>query len=1327
MAALDFENILNPIDDLKKNLLRLVDEKKHQEWENQGREMINDSLRKSKNITEMLQYILDKLLTHLEACAGTIYIVEGDFLVLAASSALDKRKLSKKRPLDEGLTGNALRQKKMILLTDVPDDLFIIKSGMGEASPLNVAAFPLIHEDGVNAVLEIGSFRPFSEVRLKFVEEMAKIIAGALDSTRKNEEIRKLSLESENRLRAINESAALLELDPGGKILSANQHLLELTGYAKGELDGKHHRVLVSKSYAKSKEYAQFWERLREGKHLSGEFERYTRNGDKKWLWCSYYPISDVNGEIMSILKIVYDRTEQKEFEQNLQKKEAELNKFFSLSLDLMVIAGTDGYFKKLSGSWEKVLGYSQKELLSKPFIEFVHPDDVQKTTRELKRLAEGKETINFQNRYRKKNGEYIWLSWKTSPDPEAGLLYASARDITAELEQSLELKQQIKSVDNSALVIITDLDGNITYANDLFCEISQYSCEELRGKNPRILKSGKQPPELFEGLWKTISSGKVWQGEICDKAKDGSFFWAHMTITPFLELDGDIEKYVAVMFDKTDEKEQKLLLDEQYEELKSKQAELEEMNTELETQTEELRATSDQLQIRHEEISQMNAELEEKNLMLDEKNRKLEIAREDLEKQARELEMASKYKSEFLANMSHELRTPLNSILILSQMLEDNGERNLTEEQVKSARVIHKSGEGLLQLINDILDLSKVESGKMSMEFEQLKVADIVGNMANTFKPVSKEKNLDFTSEIDKGVPGVIHTDQLRIEQILKNLLSNAFKFTDKGKVELRVFNPPTENFPGVDHNNNYVAFSVSDTGIGIPEDKQAQVFETFQQVDGSTQRRYGGTGLGLSICMEIARLFGGEIKLESVEGEGSTFTVLLPVNCEKAYRKNVRESDNEKENVSQPASKTDATTLKKEGENNGMNFPDGIDDDRKNINEKDKVILIVEDDVHFANLLVKFARERGHKGIVAVRGDRAIAYTRKYQPYAIMLDIKLPGKHGFTVMEELKSNPDTRTIPVYMFSSLDYARMKSLESGAIDFASKPVNSDQLDDAFQRIEAFRDKEIKSVLIVDENVKHQLSLKKYLGNGKWDFFQARNVEETFNELGKREIDCMILGMEPLGADGFKVLEKVREDEKHRTLPIIAYIGKNFSRAEEKKIREYASSIIVKTAPSYKQLREEFLMFLHAVDKQEADKKIEPYHTEEALKGGRALLVEDDSRNMYSLKNLLEECGMEVFPAENGSEALEILNKKTDLDIVLTDIMMSELDGYKLIKTIRKKEKYKSLPVVAVTAKAMSKERDKCIEAGASDYISKPIDNDQLLSLLRIWLYNENTN
>ncbi|WP_426485507.1 response regulator [Flavobacterium sp. 2] len=743
-----------------------------------------------------------------------------------------------------------------------------------------------------------------------------------------------------------------------------------------------------------------------------------------------------------------------------------------------------------------------------------------------------------------------------------------------------------------------------------------------------------------------------------------------------------------------------------QSEELQQQHSELEAINAELEAQTEKLQASEEELRVQQEELEQTNEELSERSVLLEEKNN-------EIQKKSEALELTTRYKSEFLANMSHELRTPLNSILLLSRLLSENNNQSMNKEEIEFAKVIQSSGNSLLGLIDEILDLSKIEAGKMELEFLDVSTKEITDSLWNLFNLVAKEKGIEFEI-IAKEAPIVIKTDKMRLEQILKNLISNAIKFTEKGKVSLEIkVNTDDEKI---------ICFIVKDTGIGIPIEKQPLVFEAFQQADGSTKRKYGGTGLGLSISRELAKLLRGEIILHSKVNEGSSFTLCLPVfgaaynkvNVEKIPPTDFTEVEPEEE---APAKKYISLVI-----------PDEIDDDRNSIKEDDKVILIVEDDVNFAKSLLAFTRQKGYKGVVTVRGDYALNFTILYKPVGILLDIELPVKSGWEVLEELKNHAETKHIPVHIMSS-HKLKQESLLKGAVDFLDKPVAFEKIPDVFLRIEHIINKEAQKVLIIEDNPKHAKALAYFLETYNINSEIKSEVSEGLQALNKTEVDCVILDMGIPDKQAYQILDGVKKNPGLENLPVIVFTGKSLSLKEEVKIKKYADSIIVKTAHSYQRMLDEVSLFLHLVeDKKEGKDQKEGYKKlnllNNVLHDKKVLIVDDDVRNIYSLTKALEVFKMNIITAFDGKEAIKILNENSDTDVVLLDMMMPNMDGYETAEKIRSNPKFLNLPLIAVTAKAMTGDREKCIKAGASDYITKPVDVDQLLSLLRVWLYDK---
>ena len=746
-----------------------------------------------------------------------------------------------------------------------------------------------------------------------------------------------------------------------------------------------------------------------------------------------------------------------------------------------------------------------------------------------------------------------------------------------------------------------------------------------------------------------------------------------------------------------------------QSEELRIQHSEMEGINAELEAQTEKLQASDEELRVQQEELQQTNEELAERSVLLEEKNT-------EIQKKSEDLEITTRYKSEFLANMSHELRTPLNSILLLSRLLSENNDSNMNTEQIEFAKVIQSSGNGLLGLIDEILDLSKIEAGKMELEFLDVPMKDIIETMNNLFSEIAKDKNIEFKI-ISHDAPLVLRTDRIRLEQVLKNLISNAIKFTSQGTVTLEIKKDLK--------NEKTICFIVSDTGIGIPRDKQPLIFEAFQQADGSTKRKYGGTGLGLSISRELTKLLKGEIKLKSIVNEGSEFTLYLPLfgntNKKTSYVPNdaFDEVNSSEEIIEEPISVTNPRRYVSEI------IPDEVEDDRDNIEKNDKVILIVEDDINFAKTLLTFSRKKGYKVIVSVRGDYAYNFAKKYKPVGILLDIELPIKSGWDVMEELKNDSSTRHIPVHIMSS-HRLKQESMLKGAVNFLDKPMAFEKIPEIFNKIEQIINKEAQKVLIIEDNPQHAQALAYFLETYNINSEIKSEIQDGVAALKSKEVECVILDMGIPDKNGYEILDGLKKTPGLENLPVIVFTGKSLSMKEELRIKKYADSIVVKTAHSYQRMLDEVSLFLHVVEENKSgnkeNKKLNMLNN--ILNGKKVLIVDDDVRNIYSLTKSLETFKMNIITAIDGKEALAVLKENPDTDVILLDMMMPNMDGYETASRIRQNSAFKQLPVIAVTAKAMTGDREKCIKAGASDYITKPVDIDQLLSLLRVWLYDK---
>jgi tubulin-specific chaperone A len=829
-------------------------------------------------------------------------------------------------------------------------------------------------------------------------------------------------------------------------------------------------------------------------------------------------------------------------------------------------------------------------------------------------------------------------------------------------------------------------------------------------------------------------------EGEVKGVIELGSLYAFADDILVFLNL---VAESIAIAIHSAQSRLQvQELLEEtqaQAEELQAQQEELRQANEELEEQTKALTESEARLQAQQEELRQTNEELEEQARVLEEqksdiktKNAELEKARKLLEEKARDLESTNKYKSEFLANMSHELRTPLNSILLLSKLLWDNKEKTLTEKQVKYAQSVYSSGNELIELIDEILDLSKVESGKMELHIEEVALQRLVTVMKRNFAPVAKEKKLTFDIETAEEVPSIVRTDPQRLEQIIKNLLSNAFKFTSQGSVSLKIGRPDEKadlSRIGLAP-DRAVAFSVSDTGVGICAEKLKIIFEAFAQADGTTMREYGGTGLGLSISRELANLLGGEIQVDSQEGRGSRFVLYLPETYSEAQvQMDLRgEAPAPVAGGEEPEmAGADQAALRATAQPNCPDAASGfISDDRKAISPQDRSILIIEDDPTFARLLRDISREKDYKTIVAQSGESGLHFADIYKPSGIILDIGLPGKDGWAVMIRLKENPDTRHIPVHFISAANGGH-DAMRMGAVGHLTKPVSMEGLEQVYQKIDHIISKPDKNLLVVENDKARQNAIAELIGDKDVRTTLASTRQEAYALLTSKRFDCMVLDLGLPDMSGLELLKEIRDTHHLNHLPVVVYTGRELTVKETAILEEYAQSIIVKSADSIERLLDETALFLHRVEAdlpEEKRKMLRMIHDNEAiLRGKKILVADDDIRNVFALTNILEQRGMQVISNKNGREVLQKLEKHPNTDLILMDIMMPEMDGYTAIRNIRKlNSDIRDIPIIALTAKAMKDDRSKCITAGANDYLAKPVDADKLLSMLRVWLY-----
>ncbi|UVM24215.1 response regulator [Pseudomonas wadenswilerensis] len=749
-------------------------------------------------------------------------------------------------------------------------------------------------------------------------------------------------------------------------------------------------------------------------------------------------------------------------------------------------------------------------------------------------------------------------------------------------------------------------------------------------------------------------------------------------------------------------------------EELQVQQEELKTANEELEEQSRVLKESQANLETQQAELEQTNEQLAERTEALaeqrdalDRKNSELNQAQVELQERAEDLQRSSKYKSEFLANMSHELRTPLNSSLILAKLLAENAEENLTGEQVKFAESIYSAGNDLLNLINDILDIAKVEAGKLEVRPETTHVARLAEGLRNLFEPLADEKHLSFKVSVEAQVPPTLYTDRQRLEQILKNLLSNAVKFTERGEVSLSV---------GWQAGSGIV-FSVRDSGIGIAADQQQSIFEAFHQADGTTNRRYGGTGLGLSIARDLAQLLGGQISVDSSLGKGSVFSLILPERYEPIVEQRPAAI------VHQPALVVAAPVPEVVPAPAPRQTP-SFADDRDKAPFSNRCILVIEDEPNFARILYDLAHELGYSCLVAQAADEGFELAASFIPDAVLLDMRLPDHSGLTVLQRLKEQASTRHIPVHVISVEDRVEA-ALHMGAIGYAVKPATREELKQVFARLEAKLTQKLKHILLVEDDDLQRESIARLIGDEDIEITAVGMAQQALDLLRENIYDCMIIDLKLPDMLGNELLKRMSDDDIRAFPPVIVYTGRNLTREEEADLLKYSRSIIIKGARSPERLLDEVTLFLHKVESKLSHERQRMLKTarsrDKVFEGRKLLLVDDDVRNIFALTSALEHKGAIVEIGRNGREAIERLEQHEDIDLVLMDVMMPEMDGYEATRLIRKDPRWRKLPIIAVTAKAMKDDQERCLQAGANDYLAKPIDLDRLFSLIRVWL------
>ncbi len=900
-------------------------------------------------------------------------------------------------------------------------------------------------------------------------------------------------------------------------------------------------------------------------------------------------------------------------------------------------------------------------------------------------------------------------------------------------LDESERHKRALLDNVDDGIVSISET-GMVELFNPAAERIFGYRSFDVVGKNVSMLMPEPDHSEHDGHLARYLRTGQTHiigiGREVTGRRSNGSVFPMDLQVSEF-SLEGR-RQFIGCMRDITERKQA--------------QDEILRLNAGLE---ERVQQRTEELQSQQEELRQSNEELEEKNKLLADqrvevevKNREIEASKLTLEEKACQLALTSKYKSEFLSSMSHELRTPLNSLLILAQLLAENDEHNMSEQQIEYAKTIQGAGKDLLALINDILDLSKIESGTVTLELQDVSFANVREQVERIFRHVATSRGLGFDVELAPGLPPSLYTDSPRLQQVMKNLLSNAFKFTEKGQVSVRI--AAVESGWSVDHDGlnraqMVIGFHVTDSGIGLPTTKQKIIFEAFQQADTGTVRKYGGTGLGLSISREIAWLLGGELRLvESTPGKGSTFVLYLPLRAPEPGQNSLgtrggapgsgQRLERDGESAAPEAARLDAAT--QEAPQGSMpqeiiHQPTAVADDRAAIKPGERTLLIIEDDAFFAGILLRAARDKGFKGIVAARGDDGLKLAGKFKPTAITLDLHLPDMDGWVVLDHLKRNPDTRHIPVEIIS-VDDNRPRGLRYGAFEYLVKPVTTESLHKALADVNKFAEREVKDLLVADGDEQHRNNVLDLIGNGDVRIKAVASGKDALAALKKKRYDCIVLDINLPDIPVADLLETIQGFDLTRDVPVIIYGIAELPQQEQDRLKSRALKGIVKRVRTPERLLDETALFLHRVMSKLPEERRQMLEkltqSDDSLAGKKVLVVDDDVRNIFALTALLERHKMAVLSAENGRDALEELGKNPDVNIVLMDIMMPEMDGFETMRQIRQMKQFESLPMIALTAKAMQGDREKCIEAGASDYVSKPVDTDQLVSLLRVWLY-----
>ncbi len=1155
---------------------------------------------------------------------------------------------------------------------------------------------------------------------------------------------------------AIDESAIVAITDQKGIIKHVNDNFCKISKFSRQELIGQDHRIINSNHH--SKEFIKdLWGTIAKGNVWKGEIKNKAKDGTYYWVDTTIVPFLDKDKKPVQYLAIRSDITERKKSEEqvtllntDLEKRVAARTKDLGESLDrianfqalfetipgMFLVLFPDLTISAVTNEYLTATMVKRNDILGKHLFEVFpdNPDDptadgVSKLRESLNIVLETKQIHAMAiQKYdiRKEDGSYEERYWQPINKPvlnernEVIYITHGVADVTIQLKREAEIvriSNENQDLYNSAPCGYLSVDATIfiTNINQTLLDWLGYTAKEVVGKLKfeDLLSPTSKEKHLstFEDVFRQfVENGYVNDLEFDFQRKDGSIFPTVLNSAAVFDEQGNFIKSRTVVLDNTFRKKA--------------EHNLREVNAELEAQAHKLQASEEELKAQQEELMQANVELEEKTLLLEEnhqivseKNHELTLASTELQIKAEELSQSSRYKSEFLANMSHELRTPLNSILLLSHILAENSENNLSDEQTEFARVINNSGNSLLELINEILDLSKIESGNMTVDIESVEVENICKSAQDLFSEIAKEKRIIFSVSFDKSKHQIIKTDRIRLEQILKNFLSNAIKFTENGSVTLIVRVPTLSEANWMQARpQDYVIFEVIDTGIGIPREKHNLVFEAFKQADGSTRRKYGGTGLGLSISKKIAQLLGGDVLLKSEVGMGSSFSLIIPIDSSLLAKKDaVVKKDGKLEIQPGPV-----VGREKEYSNSGVS----ISDDQEIIGPDDTVFLLLDTNRENANLITKALHENGHKVLIASDEVNGMELAVQHQPKGIIVSMSIPEKSGWQILTELKANHPIRHIPVILLSEEELSTKEVIANGAINYHKTPLADKAVNQLLEEFLDVHQQKPKQVLLIDGNKIHLQAIENFITTSVVRCIPTTNSKEAAEVLLTQTAHCIVIDMGLSDPEVYEILDTVKNDFALSRLPVILYAGMAFSQHADKRIRPYSDVIAIRIVDTFRDLLDKVSFYLHlAADKNIDRKQPKPYLEESALGGKHILLVDDDVRNIFSLTKVLESQKMKVTSAIDGNEALTILAKDKSIDLVLLDMMMPNKDGYETIVEIRKDEKIKHKKIIAVTAKAMLGDREKCIRAGANDYVTKPVDVDQLISLLKVWLYN----